>query len=90
MLSVTSSENPSRGISLTDESGKTSEILRISCTMRPGSGLYISVDIANAKSVAENLSGVQAEMTAFLRDTLARASDMGLPVPDLGGDSGET
>ena len=90
MLSVTTSENPSRGISVTDESGKKDEILRISCTMRPGSGLYISVDIANAKSVAENLSGVQAEMTAFLRDTLARASDMGLPVPDLGGDSGET
>ena len=87
MLSVTMSESPSRGISVTDETGKKDEILRISCTMRPGSGLYISVDITNAKSVAANLDDVQAEMTAFLRETLTRAADMGLPVPSMGGDA---
>lgn len=88
MLTVSTSENPSRGISVTDESGKKDEILRISCTMRPGSGLYISVDITNAKSVADNLEDVQTEMTAFLREAFSRAGGMGLPVPFAGGDSG--
>ena len=87
MLSVTTSENPSRGINVTDDAGKQSEILRISCTMRPGSGLYISVDITNGTAVAANMDDVQAEMTAFLREALARAADMGLPVPSIGGDA---
>ena len=90
MLTVSTSENPSRGISVTDESGKKDEILRISCTRRPGSGLYISVDITNSAAVAANLDGVQAEMTAFLRESLARAAGMGLPVPFVGGDAVET
>lgn len=90
MLSVSTSESPSRGISVMDETGKTDEILRISCTMRPASGLYISVDIANAKAVASNLGDVQAEMTAFLREAFARAGEMGLPVPSMGGDAGES
>lgn len=85
MLNIQNSENPSRGISVTDENGTREDILNISCNIRPGAGLYLNVDILNPDKLAENLDDVQAAMTEFVSDAFARASGMGLPVPTMGG-----
>ena len=85
MLNIQSSENPSRGISVTDESGNREEILHIGCSIRPGAGLYLNVDVLNPSKLAENLDDVQAALTDFVAEAFARASSMGLPVPAVGG-----
>lgn len=85
MLTIQNSENPSQGISVTDENGNREEVLHISCNIRPGSGLYLNVDVVNANKAAEHLDAVQTAMTDFVADVFARAASMGLPVPSVGG-----
>lgn len=85
MLNVQSSENPSRIISYADASGNRSELLLVSCNIRPSGGVYLNIDVQDAARVAEHLDAVQAELTAFVAEAFARASSMGLPVPAVGG-----
>lgn len=85
MLNVQNSENPSRSISIADAAGTRSEILQVSCNIRPSGGLYLNIDVQDAEKVAENLDAVQEELTAFVAEAFARASSMGLPVPCVGG-----
>lgn len=85
MLNIQNSENPSLGISVTDENGSRVEILHVGCSIRPGSGVHLSIEVINADRVADNLADVQAELTAFIESAFARASGVGLPVPSVGG-----
>lgn len=85
MLNIQSRENPSRAISVTDENGNREDILHIGCSIRPGAGLYLNVDVLNAGKLADNLDDVQTAMTEFVAEAFARASSMGLPVPAVGG-----
>ena len=87
MLNISEAENPSRSIGVTDEKGSRTEILHISCNLRPGSGLHLNVDVMNAELAAQHLNEVQTAMTEFIREAFARASGMGLPVPTVGGEA---
>lgn len=85
MLNIQNAENPSRSISVADENGNREDVLHLGCSMRPGAGLYLNVDVLNADKLAENLEDVQEAMTDFVAEAFARASSMGLPVPNMGG-----
>lgn len=87
MLNIQNAENPSQNISLTDESGNRTDILHVSCNLRPGSGLHLNIELFDAAKVAINLEAVEEALTTFVRETFARASSMGLPVPAMGGDA---
>ncbi|MBR4081352.1 MAG: hypothetical protein IKK21_06170 [Clostridia bacterium] len=87
MLNILNAENPSQSISLTDESGNRTDIMHISCNLRPGSGLHLNIEMFDAAKVAANMDAVQEALTTFVTETFARASSMGLPVPSLGGDA---
>lgn len=85
MLNIQNSENPSRSIGTADENGNRVEILRVSCNLRPASGLHLNIDVIDANRVAASLEAVEREMTCFVTDAFARAAAMGLPVPAVGG-----
>lgn len=87
MLNVEISENPSQNISITDEAGSRVDIVHVSCSIRPNAGLYLNLEVLNKDAVSENLVAVQEQLTRFLSDACARASDMGVPVPRVGGGS---
>lgn len=84
-LNIQSAENPSMGISAIDAEGHRVEILHVGCTIRPGSGVHLSIEVLNSSLVTENLADVQAELSTFVDSVFARATSMGLPVPAVGG-----
>ena len=59
MLNILNAENPSQSISLTDESGNRTDIMHISCNLRPGSGLHLNIEMFDAAKVAANMDAVQ-------------------------------
>lgn len=85
MLNAQSSENPSLSIRATDDNGNRAEILHVACSIRPGAGLYLNIDVLDMEKVTANMEGVQAEITAFAVAVFGRAAGVGLPVPALGG-----
>ncbi|MBR6571547.1 MAG: hypothetical protein IKK75_13950 [Clostridia bacterium] len=85
MLSVKNSENPRQSLATTDEDGNRIEILYMTCNLRPGGGYSLNVELLNAERVGEDLNAVQNAVAAFFANSLARAAEMGLPVPVVGG-----
>ena len=85
MLNILNAENPSQSISLTDESGNRTDIMHISCNLRPGGGVFLNIEVFDAGRVAVNLDAIQEALTTFVGEAFARASSMGLPVPAVGG-----
>lgn len=87
MLNIQNAENPSQNISLTDESGNRVDVLHVGCNLRPGSGVFLTIEVFNADKVAANLEAIEEALTTFVQESFARASSMGLPVPSMGGDA---
>lgn len=88
MLIAENSESPSRAVSVRDEEGNLTEIMHVNCNIRPGRGLYLSIDVFDEGQVAANKEDVQAQLDEFAAGVFARAAATGVPAPTLGGGGG--
>lgn len=88
MLTYETSENPSRGIFAVDSSGTRTELVRVSCSIRPGTGVYLNIDVMDAEKTTANSAEVQTQLTAFVAEAYQRAASMGLPVPSIAASAG--
>ncbi len=74
--------NQSEGMEIraTDASGNQQCIAHVGCTIRPGKGLSINIDVFNADMVHANADMVKESVNAFIAEAMVKAAATGIPV----------
>ena len=80
MISTSNSQSQSVEIRATDAAGISQPIAHMNGAIRPGQSVSFTLDIFNARLVAENMEDVTNQVSAFMENLRERAIAQGFPM----------
>lgn len=75
------SQQTTASMSVTMENGERRQAVVVSCHIRPGRGMSITVDVQDTAAITEdNRAELSAAIAEYIGDELHKAAELGVPV----------